>query len=222
MQLELGHPVELAGEGHRVGLEPVEHGLPAVAAPPRRRPSSPRHSRPWSSAYLRASDEELPLHLQRGRRRAVGHRQRPGQRAVERHLVHGAAPGRRATRLAARRRRRPRSWPARARWCPPSRRWPPRTGWRRRRSRGGAGSGCGSACGSSRVLTIGRFKRGLEADLLLEELGPLGELEVDRVSVVRRPSRSRPCPPGEDLPGHEVRGDRRRSIRANGTARSIR
>ena len=34
-----------------------------------------------------------------------------------------------------------------------------------------------SAWGSSRVLTIGPLQRGLEPDLLLEEVGPLGELE---------------------------------------------
>ena len=54
----------------------------------------------------------------------------------------------------------------------------------------------------------GPLERRLEADLLLEELGPLRELEVD-VSRVERPAVSVPTlpGPGEDLAGHEVRRD---------------
>ena len=39
----------------------------------------------------------------------------------------------------------------------------------------------------------GALQRGLEPDLLLEELGPLGELEVDRARRRAPASRTRPC-----------------------------
>ena len=50
-----------------------------------------------------------------------------------------------------------------------------------------------SAWGSSRVLTIGPLQRGLEADLLLEEVGPLGELERHVDAAGRRRLATRPC-----------------------------
>ena len=51
-----------------------------------------------------------------------------------------------------------------------------------------------SQCGSSRVLTIGPLQRGLEPDLLLEEVGPLGELERHLLGR-RRPGASQPTLP---------------------------
>ncbi len=63
---------------------------------------------------------------------------------------------------------------------------------------------CGSACGSSRVLTIGRFKRRLEPDLFLEEVGALADLVVDRVGAVLGADLARA---GEHLPRHEPRNE---------------
>ena len=65
-----------------------------------------------------------------------------------------------------------------------------------------------SQCGSSRVLTIGRLRVVSRPDLLLEEVGPLGELEVDVVAAGRRRPRMPTLPgAGEDLAGDEVRHD---------------
>jgi hypothetical protein len=51
-----------------------------------------------------------------------------------------------------------------------------------------------SACGSSRVLTIGPLEGGLEPDLLLEEVGALGEL-VGHLVATPRPGASDPTLP---------------------------
>ena len=50
-----------------------------------------------------------------------------------------------------------------------------------------------SAWGSSRVLTIGRLSVVSRPDLLLEEVGPLGELEGHVVGRQARDLACRPC-----------------------------
>ena len=53
----------------------------------------------------------------------------------------------------------------------------------------------------------GTLEGGLEPHLLLEELGPLGELKVDVVAVVGGCLAAHLAGTGEDLTGHEVRSD---------------
>ena len=53
----------------------------------------------------------------------------------------------------------------------------------------------------------GALQRRLEADLLLEELGSLGDLEGDVAPGVPRRLAAHLAGPAEDLAGHEVRGD---------------
>ena len=62
----------------------------------------------------------------------------------------------------------------------------------------------GSACGSSRVLMIGRFKRRLQADLDLEEVGPLADLEARARAVG---ADADPAGAADDLAADEERGE---------------
>ncbi len=64
---------------------------------------------------------------------------------------------------------------------------------------------CGIGVGLVPGVHDGTLQGGLEAHLLLEELGPLGQLELHVGAVVGGRLRSHLAGPGEDLAGHEVR-----------------
>ena len=67
----------------------------------------------------------------------------------------------------------------------------------------------------------GPLERRLEPDDLLEELGPLRDLEVDRLGVERRRLGSDLARAGEEGARDEVRAPRPSITLANGTDRSI-
>ena len=157
---------------------PTVPSSPSAASPTPRRTCGPPRRAPTAS---RARWPCEPSVSASGRATGRG-RPRPGA---------APAPGRPAPGRGSARPR-PRPWPARWPSCPTFRKVatsdrlasPTMTCRRRKR--------LGSACGSSRVLTIGPLERRLEPDDLLEELGPLGDLELDRR---RRPAPASPRPP---------------------------
>ena len=201
----LGHPVELVGERHRIGLERRRAPPPSGAAPPRRPRRRRRRSRA-RSAYLRGPVEQLPLHLERGDRRPVGQLERPPQREVVGHLAHAPAPGV-ASAEVARAARRPRSShstiavvPTLRNVATSDRLASPTITWRRRYF-------WASACGSSRVLTIGRFS--VVSRPTSSSKKSARWVSWNGTSCGRQPGRldADLAGAGEDLAGDEVRHD---------------
>ena len=87
--------------------------------------------------------------------------------------------------------------------------------WRRRNR-------LGSAWGSSRVFTIGRLSVVSRPDDLLEELGPLGDLEVHRRRDRGQPVSTPTLPAPVKIWRVTKWGTIPRTTLAKGTARSIR